>query len=502
MILTIISFALIFTAIVVIHELGHFLFARLFKVRILAFGIGFGPAIYKKKTASGMDFKINLFPLGGYVRMDGEDPTEIDESVSEEKRKGFYYSKTAWQRFLIALAGPAFSILAGYLLLSVVALFWGIPQVGIAKVEPFSPAMEAGLRDDDIISKLNGRILFDTDELSTTIKNSESVNLTVTRGDNQEKITVYPEIFPHQYEMIIKGESLPDDLALKQIKIDLSEYSGEEIVMMTQSGAEIRGVLSGYQLIKERKVIGIEYKTLSKTLKSAEAPFKNGDEILTINDKEIRKGNDLFTILRFMDFPVDSKIPYHYLSIRDSTILEVGTMKNLNTVTVQVMRNGEKTTLEMPTEVFIQSLGNSFFEAPVNNKQTMNPFLAISWGFQWSNNLLRRMGMIIGNIFTGEQNISEFSGPVGIVNIIGQATRAGFESLVLIFALITLNLGIINLIPLPALDGGRIVFNLIEMVSRKKINPVIEGYIHAAGFFFIMALAVYITYFDILRFMK
>ena len=117
MILTIISFALIFTAIVVIHELGHFLFARLFKVRILAFGIGFGPAIYKKKTASGMDFKINLFPLGGYVRMDGEDPTEIDESVSAEKRKGFYYSKTAWQRFLIALAGPAFSILAGYLLL-------------------------------------------------------------------------------------------------------------------------------------------------------------------------------------------------------------------------------------------------------------------------------------------------------------------------------------------------------------------------------------------------
>jgi regulator of sigma E protease len=156
----------------------------------------------------------------------------------------------------------------------------------------------------------------------------------------------------------------------------------------------------------------------------------------------------------------------------------------------------------MPSEVFIQSLGNSFFESPVENKQTMNPFLAISWGFQWSNNLLRRMGMIIGNIFTGEQDISEFSGPVGIVNIIGQATKAGFESLVLIFALITLNLGIINLIPLPALDGGRIVFNLIEMVSRKKINPVIEGYIHAAGFFFIMALAVYITYFDIMRFMK
>src|SRR6056297_108407 len=203
MILTIISFLLIFTAIVVIHELGHFLFASLFKVRILSFGIGFGPALYKKKTRSGMDFKINLFPLGGYVRMDGEDPTEIDESVSEEKRRGFYYSKPAWQRFFIALAGPAFSILAGYLLLSIVALFWGIPQVGIAKVDPFSPAQEAGLRDDDIISKLNGRILFDTDDLSTTIKNSESVDLIVTRGDTRQEITVTPKVFSAQYEIIL-----------------------------------------------------------------------------------------------------------------------------------------------------------------------------------------------------------------------------------------------------------------------------------------------------------
>src|SRR6056297_210565 len=246
-----------------IHELGHFLFARLFKVKILAFGIGFGPSLYKRKTASGMDFKINLFPLGGYVRMDGEDPTEIDESVSEEKRRGFYYSKPAWQRFFIALAGPAFSILAGYLLLSIVALFWGIPQVGIAKVDPFSPAQEAGLQDNDIISKLNGRILFDTEDLSATIKNSESVDLVVARGNGQEAMTVYPKVFFRQYEMIIKGESIPNNLVLSQIEgvngeafdeVDLADYSGEEIVMVTASGDEIKGILSGYQLIKERKV--------------------------------------------------------------------------------------------------------------------------------------------------------------------------------------------------------------------------------------------------------
>ena len=511
MIFTIISFVLIFTAIVMIHEIGHFLFARLFKVRIISFGIGFGPSLYKKRTASGMDFKINLFPLGGYVRMDGEDPTEIDESVDEEKRQGFYYSKPAWQRLFIALAGPAFSILAGYLLLSVVALFWGIPQVGIAQVDPISPAQQAGLMADDILSKLNGKLLFDTDELSSKIKNSDNVTLTVTRSGSSQQISVQPKVFSQQIEMVIKGDSIPEDLQLTHIEqingveienLDLSGYINKPIMIEGENGLQITGVLAGYQLIKERKVIGIEFDTLSRTLKTTQAPFQDGDEILAINGHKIEKGNDLFRVLRFMDFPPDSQQPYHYLSIRDSTIMEVSTMKNLGIVSVEVLRNGENVRFDTPSEVFLSALGNSFFLPPVENLRTSNPLMAISWGFQWANNLLRRMGMIIGNIFTGEQSISEFSGPVGIVNVIGQATKAGVESLVLIFALITLNLGIINLIPLPALDGGKIVFNLIEMISRRKINPVIEGYIHAAGFFFIMGLAVYVTYFDILRFMR
>ena len=112
------------------------------------------------------------------------------------------------------------------------------------------------------------------------------------------------------------------------------------------------------------------------------------------------------------------------------------------------------------------------------------------------------MGKIITELFSGQRNVSEFSGPIGIMAVIGQASDAGLESVILIVALITLNLGIINLLPLPALDGGRIVFNLIEMIMRKRINPVIEGYIHTAGFFFIIGLSFYIMYFDILRFMN
>jgi regulator of sigma E protease len=93
-------------------------------------------------------------------------------------------------------------------------------------------------------------------------------------------------------------------------------------------------------------------------------------------------------------------------------------------------------------------------------------------------------------------------GPVGIANIIGQAAQAGIESILSLIALITLNLGIFNLLPLPALDGGRIVFSLYEMISRRKVNPKVEAIVHFIGFALLMVLMVYVTFNDITRFMK
>lgn len=512
MILTIIMFIIIFTAIVVVHELGHFLFARLFGVTVLEFAIGFGPVLYKKKLKSGMDFLIKWFPLGGYVKMDGEDPTEVDDSVYADKKSGLYYSKSAWQRFFIALAGPLFSILAGYLMLAVVALFWGIPQVGIDTVDLSSPAYTAGIRDGDIISGMNGRILFDLNEISDTIKNTEgSVELTLTRNGERVDVSVTPAMFPEQYNIIIKGNDLPSDILLKDVQtingialsdIELTDYTEKEVEVVLSDGSILTGTLSGFQKIISRKAIGITFATLSNRIKKAVAPFKDGDEIISINGNSITNGNDIITLLRIMDFPADKTTDYNYIEIRGTQILDFNRMKSLNLMNVSVKRGDETVAMEIPREEFLSSLGQCYFVSPVENLRTANPLIAIGWGFEWGNNLLRRMGQIIANIFTGEQKISEFSGPVGIINIIGQATDAGFESLVLVFALITLNLGIINLIPLPALDGGRIVFNLIEMLIRRRINPVIEGYIHAVGFFFIMGLAVYVTYFDILRFMR
>ena len=104
----IILFLVILTIVVLVHELGHFLFAKLFKVKILQCGIGFGPKIYSRTGKGGIEYRINIFPLGGYVRMAGEDPTETHHTPPEE-RQDYFYAKPAWQRFLIAFSGPLFS---------------------------------------------------------------------------------------------------------------------------------------------------------------------------------------------------------------------------------------------------------------------------------------------------------------------------------------------------------------------------------------------------------
>ncbi|MFA7427787.1 site-2 protease family protein, partial [Mesotoga sp.] len=126
-------------------------------------------------------------------------------------------------------------------------------------------------------------------------------------------------------------------------------------------------------------------------------------------------------------------------------------------------------------------------------------FEAVGLGIQWANNLLFTMVKVVGSLFTGGANINEFTGPIGLVTIVDQAVSLGLRIVLFFAGFISLNLGVINLIPFPALDGGRMLLALLEMITRRRLDPKIEGLINVIGFMILMGFMIYITFIDIGR---
>ncbi|MCD6550955.1 site-2 protease family protein, partial [Thermotoga sp.] len=243
--MVIIYFVLILTGVIMVHELGHYLFARLFKVKVLEFALGFGPKIFSVKGKE-TTFRFNVFPIGGYVRMLGEE----GEEVMEEEREKSFYAKPAWQRLLITLAGPLFSIVAGYVLFLPITLQWGIAFPGVGEVLPDSPAEEAGLMKGDIIYSVNGKIAFDTAIISDEIKKGLPVKLIVVRDGRKESIQIVPRMYPETYEIILEGAEGKPEGRLISVNGDrdlsiLKDYVNEYVTLEFEKST-VRGILKQF----------------------------------------------------------------------------------------------------------------------------------------------------------------------------------------------------------------------------------------------------------------
>ncbi len=332
---------LIFGFLIFIHELGHYLTARLFKVSIREFAIGMGPKIFRRVSKkTGIAYSLRLFPIGGYVSMEGEDTTTEDEN-------GFS-RKPVWQRIIITAAGAAMNILVGVLVMSVLVVFQeNLPSTTVAVFDngEASASYTAGLREGDTVTKVGNTPVYIANDVVYQImrKGIEPIDLTVIR--NGEKIVIEDVIFP----------------------------------TITESGAVF--------------------------------------------------GN--------MDFRVYAE---------------------------------EKTPLNVLKHAFFRSAST----------------IVMIWDSLF-------------DLFSGRYGVESVSGPVGVTEALGEAAEQGSTNLVYLAVVISMNLGVMNLLPLPALDGGRLVFQLVELVRRKPIRPEIEGYVHFAGLVLLMLLMVVITCKDIVN---
>ena len=398
--MTIIYFILILGITVFIHELGHFMFAKKYGVYVYEFSIGMGPKLFKfKRKNDETNYCIRLFPIGGFVQMAGEE-VEVDENIPEEKR---LQSKTAFQRFMIMVAGVMMNFLLAIILLFLIGLF---NSVSLNNVYVGDSSIE-GLNNGDKIVEVDGHFVNNYDKLALemTVAGNENFEMTVkTKENKKKKVNVNP---------IAVGES--------------NLIYGKDYGFSVESTID-KDTSKEVFIIKKSKIDSI----------------KNESEIISINDEHITSYSNLLSIL--------SKYEKNF--------------------TIEYIYNGEikeeKINVKEKEEDTLLGYNYGFYITGTTEKGF---FAAIKYAFLKFFSTIEQMIFTVIYLITGKISLGMLSGPVGIFNVVETYSQYGFSNIVSLLCLICINVGFINFLPLPAFDGGHILFIIIEKIKGSKVNP-------------------------------
>lgn len=418
---------IIFSVIVVFHELGHFLLAKKNGIEVTEFSLGMGPRLLS--TVKGNTrYSLKLFPIGGSCMMVGED--------GEEEGPGSFGHASVWGRISVVAAGPIFNFILAFVFALIITSVMGYDPPKVLSVEANSPAEEAGLQVGDIITNFQGK------------------HISIGRD-----ISLYESLYGMQQD---------------QIKMTVKR-DGKKIDLNFKAASEKKYML-GFSYVPDGEPEITEVFVDGAMMK---AGVLAGDVITAVDGTKVSTGEELQAYLE--EHPLGE-----------------------NAVTITVSRDGnEKEFTVQPT---VRTQVSTGFVYNLYREKT-NFFGVLKYSAvevrYWISSTIDSLELLIKGTF----RVNDLSGPVGIVDAIGSSVEeAKSEGAVVMWMqmfywaiLLSANLGVMNLLPLPALDGGRLVFLLIEAVTKKKVNPNIEGMIHFAGFVLLMALMVFVFMNDLKR---
>ena len=409
---------LFFGFIIFIHEFGHFIFAKIFKVKVNEFALGMGPTILKKQGKE-TKYALRLFPIGGFVSMEGEDEDSKDE--------GAFCNKKVWQRMIITAAGATNNIILGVLICILIVAGVGSsqkdPLVGTNTISQFYQGAvsnsEGGLKAGDKILKIDGKRVFSDYDISFLMQRNNTGKYSFVVERDGEKVEL-PEV----------------DFAIRT---------------------------GGNFSYNENCVIS----SVSSKLKRA--GLKDGDKILAINGVKVKTNTALMEeIGKDTDYTIDFTV------LRDG---EEKTFENVKMATVTV------------------------FDFSILGEER-NFFNVVGGAFRYTATMSRMVYLSLFDMLTGKYGINDLAGPIGTVSVIANvaeqsAQNTDWSSMLMIMALITINIGVFNLLPVPALDGGRLFFMFVELIFRKKVPPKYENWIHAAGLVLLLVFMAVISASDL-----
>jgi len=542
-VITILAFLFVIALLIFVHEAGHFFVARWRRVWVHQFAIGFGPAIWKRPTQE-TEYSFRLFPLGGFVRMAGEDRlSEEDKTVPHDR---LFTSKRPWERMAIVAAGPIANVLLAIILQIVIVNGFGIayPEVGGFQKYPTELELKVGdeIKDSpafgilavgDKIVEVNGQLAYSTSEIQRIVRSSDGnpVHVKVLRGSILQGSETKPldltpimtENADGSYYRILTYFSYPVETSkIMKLKKDsfleknglkegdtIAEVNGVSVNSWTQFKHQLAQALASPQpitlrILREKQTTTVTLNLTGQTPPTVFAgsqPETIGFLFGSTTDRirSLDKGSFLETaglkagdrVLEIDGKPISSAMQ---MAARIDEALEGPGVAN-----VKISRAGQESTitLNLKGETLL-SVFRGF--GPEQVYRHVGFVQSIEIGFSQIGDFLVLMYDAIRSIFAGRASAGDsFSGPVGIATIIGQSLSIGLMPFLGLIALLSLNLGLINLFPFPALDGSRIVFILVEMVIRRPIPPEKEGIVHYIGFIVLIAFILLVTFNDIRR---
>ncbi len=447
---SLLAFLVAISILIAVHEFGHFWVARRLGVKVLRYSIGFGKPLFRRTLREDeTEFVIAALPLGGYVKM----LDEREGPVSPEERHRAFNRQALWRRFAIVFAGPAFNFLfaiLAYWLMFVVGVSGVKPMVG--EVTPGSPAALAGLQPEEVIVAVGGR-----------------------------PTPVWDVVIQELVNGIVDGRKVPITVqtpegTTTELQLDLGQVDGK-----LEPGELFDRVGFHPWSPPIAPVVG----QVVPDSPAARAGLQKGDRILAADDRAIDDWREL----------VD-----HVRARPDQTIV------------LQVERNGQRIDVVLHTaarDIDGETIGwMGIGPAAVALPESMRveyrygPLAAVGRSLDktWRDTLLTLK--MFGKILTGEASVRNLSGPINIAVYAGVSASAGFARFMEFLAIVSLGLGIINLFPIPVLDGGHLMFYLVEMVTRRPVSEAVQEMATRIGLAILLALMLFVFYNDIARLLQ
>ena len=429
---SILAFVFVLGVLIFVHELGHFLMARRIGVRVLAFSLGFGPKLIGFRRGD-TEYRISAVPLGGYVKMAGENPDDARSGAADE-----FLSKTKWQRFQVLVMGPVMNLVLAIVVMAVV-LYQGAPVPAFLQQAPVigsltdqSPLKAAGLQPGDRFITVDGDPVTTWEELLDAVvaKSKRRVSVRVDRAGKMIDITFAPDGIG-KYDMVNLD-------SLGMLPIMHPQVSS----VQPNSPAHEAGLRPGDVVLAVAGESGITRERLVEVIKANE-----GKPIIL----QIKRNNVV------QDVSVTPR------QIGD--LVMIGTQLN----------GAEQRTIEP------------------------GPYQALKMSLDQNWTWTKMIVQTLGGLFTRNTSVKQLMGPVAIADLSGMAAEQGWITLFSLMAMISLNLGLLNLMPIPVLDGGHIAILALEGVSRRDFSMKVKEKMLLAGFVVLLMLMVTVIYNDLLR---